>query len=86
MILQNIPLIMSDLAWSAPFDNDDVSSVTPVPYGDLHTVSPYVATPQVGQSGSRHHSCNVIQINSIDRHEFFNLSCCIYLLNPRLFL
>ena len=37
---------MTDLAWSAPFDNDEVSSVTPVPYGDLHTVSPYVATPQ----------------------------------------
>lgn len=32
--------------WSAPFDNGDCSSVTPVPYGDLHTVSPYVATPQ----------------------------------------
>ena len=38
---------MTDLEWSAPFDNDEVSSVTPVPYGDLHTVSPYVATPQV---------------------------------------
>ena len=40
----------TDTDWSAPFDNEDVSSVTPVPYGDLHTVSPYVATPQVGQS------------------------------------
>ena len=38
---------MTDLDWSAPFDNDEVSSVIPVPYGDLHTVSPYVATPQV---------------------------------------
>ena len=40
---------MTDLDWSAPFDNDEVSLVTPVPYGDLHTVSPYVATPQVSR-------------------------------------
>ena len=31
--------------WIAPFDECS-SDVTPVPYGDLHTVSPYVATPQ----------------------------------------
>ena len=36
----------SDNEWSAPFDNDECSDVTPVPYGDLHAVSPYVATPQ----------------------------------------
>ena len=33
--------------WAAPFDNAECSLVTPVPYGDLHSVSPYVATPQV---------------------------------------
>ena len=33
--------------WAAPFDNAECSLVTPVPYSDLHSVSPYVATPQV---------------------------------------
>ena len=36
----------SDDEWNAPFSSSDCSSVTPVPYGDLHSVSPYVATPQ----------------------------------------
>jgi hypothetical protein len=31
--------------WSPPFLNTDTST-TPVPYGDLHAVSPFVATPQ----------------------------------------
>ena len=39
-------MTLEDDSWSAPFDNDDCSTVTPVPYGDLHNVSPYVATPQ----------------------------------------
>ena len=39
--------------WAAPFDNAECSLVTPVPYGDLHSVSPYVATPQVRLSHSR---------------------------------
>ena len=38
--------------WAAPFDNAECSLVTPVPYGDLHSVSPYVATPQVTLSHS----------------------------------
>eukprot|EP00092_Neocalanus_flemingeri_P018065 GFUD01019550.1.p2 GENE.GFUD01019550.1~~GFUD01019550.1.p2 ORF type:complete len:188 (-),score=54.27 GFUD01019550.1:5-568(-) len=38
--------INSDDEWSAPFSGEECSSVTPVPYGDLHSVSPYVATPQ----------------------------------------
>ena len=36
----------SDDEWNAPFSSSSCSSVTPVPYGDLHTMSPYVATPQ----------------------------------------
>ena len=36
----------SEEEWSAPFSSDECSGVTPVPYGDLHSVSPYVATPQ----------------------------------------
>jgi len=36
----------SDDEWNAPFSSGDCSNITPVPYGDLHTVSPYVATPQ----------------------------------------
>jgi len=32
--------------WQAPFSNPDCDLIaTPIPYGDLHTVSPYVATP-----------------------------------------
>ena len=38
--------VNSDDEWNAPFSSDDCSAVTPVPYGDLHSVSPYVATPQ----------------------------------------
>ena len=41
-----LQMTLEDDSWSAPFDNDDCSTVTPVPYGDLHNVSPYVATPQ----------------------------------------
>lgn len=37
--------LSEDSEWCAPFE-DCSSDVTPVPYGDLHTVSPYVATPQ----------------------------------------
>ena len=36
--------LSEDSEWCAPFG--ECSDVTPVPYGDLHTVSPYVATPQ----------------------------------------
>ena len=38
-------LVESDDEWLAPFSSE-CNAVTPVPYGDLHSVSPYVATPQ----------------------------------------
>ena len=46
--------------WAAPFDNAECSLVTPVPYGDLHSVSPYVATPQVTLSHSALPLCNIV--------------------------
>ncbi|XP_023332505.1 uncharacterized protein LOC111704491 [Eurytemora carolleeae] len=33
-----------DSAWAAPFQ--DLETQTAVPYGDLHALSPFVATPQ----------------------------------------
>ena len=45
--------------WAAPFDNAECSLVTPVPYGDLHSVSPYVATPQVRLSSPPTPHCHL---------------------------
>eukprot|EP00088_Acartia_fossae_P006548 TRINITY_DN13014_c0_g1_i2.p1 TRINITY_DN13014_c0_g1~~TRINITY_DN13014_c0_g1_i2.p1 ORF type:complete len:179 (+),score=11.74 TRINITY_DN13014_c0_g1_i2:52-588(+) len=39
--------------WSAPFH--DIDTVTAVPYGDLHTVSPFVATPEHAIHTILHH-------------------------------
>ena len=36
----------SDSEWTPPFLATDTDT-TPVPYGDLHSISPFVATPQV---------------------------------------
>ena len=46
--------------WAAPFDNAECSLVTPVPYGDLHSVSPYVATPQVRLRSAPYTCCIIV--------------------------
>ena len=51
--------------WAAPFDNAECSLVTPVPYGDLHSVSPYVATPQVRLSPPPTTHCHCIALYCI---------------------
>ena len=51
--------------WAAPFDNAECSLVTPVPYGDLHSVSPYVATPQVRLRSPPNPHCHCIVLYCI---------------------